>query len=95
MANTASNVSAGKPKLTGAIWAAPKGTTLPTDTATALDNAFKSFVNSLRPLTLPKVKLLNALDKFSNPSTANLLLALISIFSCPMFPYCDIIYLYL
>ncbi len=41
MANTASNVSAGKPKTTGAIWAAPKGSTLPTDTATALDAAFK------------------------------------------------------
>lgn len=41
MANVASNVSAGKPKTTGAIWAAPKGTTLPTDTATALDAAFK------------------------------------------------------
>ena len=41
MANTASNVSAGKPKTTGAIWAAPKGSTLPTDTATSLDAAFK------------------------------------------------------
>lgn len=38
--NTASNVSAGKPKSTGAIWAAPKGTTLPTSTSEALDNAF-------------------------------------------------------
>lgn len=41
MANVASNVSAGKPKTTGAIWVAPKGSTLPTDTATALDPAFK------------------------------------------------------
>ena len=41
MANTASNVSAGKPKTTGAIWAAPKGSTLPTDTTTSLDAAFK------------------------------------------------------
>lgn len=41
MANTASNVSAGKPKTTGAIWVAPKGTTLPTDTSTALNAAFK------------------------------------------------------
>lgn len=41
MANVASNVSAGKPKTTGAIWVAPKGSTLPTDTATALDAAFK------------------------------------------------------
>ena len=38
--NTASNVSAGKPKITGAIWVAPKGTTLPTDTTTALDASF-------------------------------------------------------
>lgn len=39
--NTASNVSAGKPKSTGAIWAAPKGTTLPTSTSEALNDAFK------------------------------------------------------
>jgi hypothetical protein len=38
---TASNVSAGKPKITGAIYAAPLGTTLPTDTTTALNEAFK------------------------------------------------------
>lgn len=36
MANTASNVSAGKPNPTGAIYVAPKGTTLPTSTADAL-----------------------------------------------------------
>ena len=41
MANVASNVSAGKPKTKGAIWVAPKGSTLPTDTATSLDAAFK------------------------------------------------------
>lgn len=41
MANVASNVTAGKPKTTGAIWVAPKGTTLPTDTATALESDFK------------------------------------------------------
>lgn len=40
MANTASNTSAGKPNVAGAIWAAPTGTTLPTDTTTALDAAF-------------------------------------------------------
>ena len=40
MANIASNVSAGKPKSTGAIWVAPKGTTLPESTSDALDNAF-------------------------------------------------------
>ena len=36
MANKALNVSAGKPKATGAIWVAPLGTTLPTDTDTEL-----------------------------------------------------------
>lgn len=36
-----SNVTAAKPKVGGAIYAAPVGTTLPTDTATALDAAFK------------------------------------------------------
>lgn len=40
MANTVSNVTTGKPKVTGAIWSAPVGTALPTDTTTALDNAF-------------------------------------------------------
>ena len=40
MANIASNVSAGKPKSTGAIWVAPKGTTLPESTSEALDAAF-------------------------------------------------------
>lgn len=39
--NTASNVSAGKPLATGAIWAAPLGTPLPTSTTDALDEAFK------------------------------------------------------
>lgn len=41
MANTELNVSAGKPAITGAIWWAPKGSTLPTDADTALDAAFK------------------------------------------------------
>lgn len=41
MGNLASNVSAGKPKSTGAIWAAPKGTELPESTSEALDAAFK------------------------------------------------------
>ena len=40
MANLASNVSAGKPKSTGAIWVAPKGTTLPESTSEALDASF-------------------------------------------------------
>lgn len=38
--NTASYVSAGKPKISGAIYAAPKGTELPTDTQTQLNAAF-------------------------------------------------------
>lgn len=41
MANTVANVTTGKPKVSGAIWRAPLGTTLPTDATTALDNAFK------------------------------------------------------
>ncbi|MBQ9027402.1 MAG: phage tail protein [Lachnospiraceae bacterium] len=40
MANNASNVSTGKPKVGGAIFVAPKGTTLPTDATTALNPAF-------------------------------------------------------
>ena len=37
MANTAGYVTTGKPKISGGIWVAPKGTTLPTDATTALD----------------------------------------------------------
>lgn len=40
MGNTATNVSTGKPNISGAVFAAPIGTTLPTDATTALDNAF-------------------------------------------------------
>lgn len=40
MANTVSNVSAGKPLIGGAFYIAPTGTTLPTDTTTALNSAF-------------------------------------------------------
>lgn len=39
--NNASNVSAGKPKITGAIYVAPKGTPLPTDATSDLNEAFK------------------------------------------------------
>ncbi len=42
MAQTASNVTAAKPVVAGAIYVAPKGTTVPTDTDTALNSAFKS-----------------------------------------------------
>lgn len=41
MSNTATNVSAAKPKVSGGIWRAPIGTTLPTDAVTALNEAFK------------------------------------------------------
>lgn len=37
---TVSNVSTGKPNVAGAIFCAPTGTTLPTDTTTTLDAAF-------------------------------------------------------
>jgi hypothetical protein len=40
MANTVSNVTAGKPKVGGAIYMAPIGSTIPTDAETALDAAF-------------------------------------------------------
>lgn len=43
MANVdASNVTTGKPKIGGAVWSAPDGTTLPTSAAVELDKAFKS-----------------------------------------------------
>ena len=42
MANTVSNVTAGKPKIGGAVFRAALGSTLPTDATTALDAAFKS-----------------------------------------------------
>lgn len=39
--NKAKNVSTSSPKVTGAVYYAPLGTTLPTDAKTALDAAFK------------------------------------------------------
>ena len=39
--NNTENISVGKPKVGGAIFRAPKGTTLPTDVKTALNAAFK------------------------------------------------------
>lgn len=42
MANTATNVSVGKPATGGAIFRAPLGSTLPTSASGTLDNAFKS-----------------------------------------------------
>ena len=41
MANTAGNVSAGKPALNGAVYRAVSGTTAPTDASTALAETFK------------------------------------------------------
>ena len=40
MAGTATNVTAGKPKTSGAVFSAPIGTTLPTNATGALDAAF-------------------------------------------------------
>ena len=40
MANTVTNVSAGKPNESGAVYVAAIGSTLPTDATTDLDNAF-------------------------------------------------------
>lgn len=37
MGNTAGNVTTGKPNPSGAVFVAPKGTTLPTDASTAID----------------------------------------------------------
>ena len=42
MSNNVNNVTAGKPKVGGAIWRAPVGTALPTDAAAELDAAFSS-----------------------------------------------------
>lgn len=42
MSNNAQNVSFGKPKATGAVYVAPKGTTLPTNATSSLDAAFKN-----------------------------------------------------
>lgn len=39
-ANTATNVTTGKPKVSGAVHVAPKGTALPTDATSALSSAF-------------------------------------------------------
>lgn len=38
--NTVTNVTAGKPKVTGAVYRAPLGSTIPTDASTALASAF-------------------------------------------------------
>ena len=38
--NTATNVTTGKPNISGAVFVAPKGTTLPTDATTSLGGSF-------------------------------------------------------
>ena len=40
MGNTATNVSTGKPNVTGAVYVGPKTATLPTDATTALPSSF-------------------------------------------------------
>lgn len=40
MGNTATNVTTGKPNISGAVFVAPKGTTAPTDATTALSGSF-------------------------------------------------------
>lgn len=42
MVNTASNAVVGKPKVTGGLWVAPKGTALPTSETTALISAYET-----------------------------------------------------
>lgn len=41
MANTATNVSTGKPKVTGGVWVASRTATLPTDAVSALSSDYK------------------------------------------------------
>ena len=42
MAQTVTNVSAGKPRVGGAMYVAPLGTELPTDATSPLSSAYKS-----------------------------------------------------
>lgn len=41
MANTVNNVNVGKPKIGGAVWTAPKGTTVPTDAVSDLSSSYE------------------------------------------------------
>ena len=41
MANTVNNVNVGKPKVGGAVWTAPKGTTVPIDATSDLGSAYE------------------------------------------------------
>lgn len=44
MGNTATNVTTGKPNISGAVYTAPKGTTLPTDATTELSTLSNKYV---------------------------------------------------
>lgn len=64
MSNTATNVSAGKPKVGGAVYIAPIGTTLPTDASTSLGGSFTCLGyasdDGLRNTTTPTVEEIKA-----------------------------------
>ncbi len=63
MNNTATNVTTGKPNVSGAVFSAPKGTALPTDATTALSSAYKCLgfvsedgLNNSNEMTVSSIK---------------------------------------